>query len=42
MSGINGLKVTHDPSERLSYYPADAVSKHMLRSGTFFAVAVAA
>ena len=27
MSGINGLKVTHDPSERLSYYLADAVSK---------------
>ena len=27
MSGINGLKVTHDPSERLSYYLADAISK---------------
>lgn len=27
MSGINGLKVTHDPSERLSYWLADAVSK---------------
>jgi hydroxylamine dehydrogenase len=27
MSGLNGLKVTHDPSERLSYYLADAVSK---------------
>jgi hydroxylamine dehydrogenase len=27
MSGINGLKVTHDPSERLSYYLADPVSK---------------
>jgi hypothetical protein len=27
MSGINGNKVTHDPSERLSYYLADAVSK---------------
>src|SRR5215467_12953269 len=27
MSGINGLKVTHDPSERLSFYLADAISK---------------
>jgi len=27
MSGINGLKVTHDPSERLSYYLADAITK---------------
>lgn len=27
MSGLNGLKVTHDPSERLSYYLADAVTK---------------
>lgn len=27
MSGINGMKVTHDPSERLSYYLADAISK---------------
>ncbi len=27
MSGINGNKVTHDPSERLSYYLADAISK---------------
>jgi len=27
MSGINGQKVTHDPSERLSWYLADAVSK---------------
>ncbi len=27
MSGINGLKVTHDPSERLSYYLADPISK---------------
>ena len=27
MSGINGNKVTHDPSERLSYYLADPVSK---------------
>src|SRR5690349_4907388 len=26
MSGINGMKVTHDPSERLSYYLADAIS----------------
>ena len=26
MSGINGLKVTHDPSERLSWYLADAIS----------------
>jgi hypothetical protein len=27
MSGLNGLKVTHDPSERLSYFLADAISK---------------
>jgi hypothetical protein len=27
MSGINGLKVTHDPSDRLSYYLADAITK---------------
>ena len=27
MSGINGLGITHDPSERLSYYLADAVSE---------------
>jgi hydroxylamine dehydrogenase len=27
MSGINGLGVTHNPGERLSYYLADAVSK---------------
>ena len=27
MSGINGNKVTHDPSERLSYYLADAISR---------------
>ena len=27
MSGINGKKVTHDPSERLSYYLADAITK---------------
>src|SRR5215471_8690741 len=27
MSGINGQKVTHDPSERLSYYLADAITK---------------
>lgn len=26
MSGINGLKATHDPSERLSWYLANAVS----------------
>ncbi len=26
MSGINGLKVTHDPSDRLSWYLASAVS----------------
>ena len=26
MSGINGLKVTHDPSERLGWYLADAIS----------------
>jgi hydroxylamine dehydrogenase len=27
MSGINGLKVTHDPSERLSFYLANAVTE---------------
>ena len=27
MSGINGLGVTHDPSERLSYYLADAITQ---------------
>jgi hypothetical protein len=27
MSGINGLKLTHNPGERLSYYLADAISK---------------
>jgi hydroxylamine dehydrogenase len=27
MSGINGMKVTHNPGERLSYYLADAISK---------------
>lgn len=27
MSGLNGLKVTHDPTERLSYYLADAVTQ---------------
>jgi hydroxylamine dehydrogenase len=27
MSGLNGQKVTHDPSERLSYYLADAMTK---------------
>jgi hypothetical protein len=27
LSGINGLKVTHDTGERLSYYLADAISK---------------
>jgi hydroxylamine dehydrogenase len=27
MSGLNGLKVTHDPSERLSYFLADAITK---------------
>jgi hypothetical protein len=27
MSGINGLGVTHNPGERLSYYLADAISK---------------
>src|SRR5690349_3928999 len=26
MSGINGLGITHDPSERLSYFLADAIS----------------
>src|SRR5581483_1739006 len=27
MSGINGIGVTHDPSERLSYYLANAISE---------------
>jgi hydroxylamine dehydrogenase len=27
MSGINGLGITHDPSERLSYYLASAISE---------------
>ena len=27
MSGINGLGVTHDPSERLSYYLADMITE---------------
>jgi len=27
MSGINGVGLTHDPSERLSYYLADAISE---------------
>jgi nitrate/TMAO reductase-like tetraheme cytochrome c subunit len=27
MSGLNGLKVTHDPTERLSFYLADAVTQ---------------
>ena len=27
MSGLNGQKVTHDPSDRLSYYLADPVTK---------------
>ena len=27
MSGINGVGVTHDPTERLSYYLADAISE---------------
>jgi hypothetical protein len=27
MSGLNGQKITHDPSERLSWYLADAISK---------------
>lgn len=27
MSGLNGLKVTHDPTERLSYYLADAITE---------------
>jgi mono/diheme cytochrome c family protein len=26
MSGINGMGITHDPSERLSYYLANAIS----------------
>jgi hypothetical protein len=28
MSGINGLKVTHNPSDRLSWYLADQVCTH--------------
>jgi hypothetical protein len=28
MSGINGLKVTHNPSDRLGWYLADAVTTH--------------
>jgi hypothetical protein len=27
MSGLNGQKVTHDPSDRLSYYLADPITK---------------
>ncbi len=27
MSGLNGLKTTHDPSDRLSYYLADPITK---------------
>ena len=27
LSGINGLRATHNPGERLSYFLADAVSK---------------
>jgi hypothetical protein len=27
MSGINGIGITHDPSERLSYYLANAISE---------------
>jgi len=27
MSGLNGIGVTHDPSDRLSYYLADPVTK---------------
>lgn len=27
MSGLNGAKVTHDPSDRLSYYLADPITK---------------
>jgi hydroxylamine dehydrogenase len=27
MAGINGLKVTHNPGERLSYFLADAITK---------------
>lgn len=27
LSGINGMKVTHNPGERLSYYLADAITK---------------
>jgi nitrate/TMAO reductase-like tetraheme cytochrome c subunit len=27
MSGLNGQKVTHDPSERLSYFLADAITR---------------
>ena len=32
LSGINGLKVTHNPSERLSYLLADAITKSRLGS----------
>ena len=28
MSGINGLKVTHNPSDRLSWYLANQISTH--------------
>ena len=28
MSGINGLKVTHNPSDRLGWYLADAITTH--------------
>jgi hydroxylamine dehydrogenase len=28
MSGINGLKITHNPGDRLSYWLADAISRH--------------
>jgi hypothetical protein len=27
MSGLNGQKVTHDPSDRLSYFLADPITK---------------
>jgi hypothetical protein len=27
MSGLNGQRVTHDPSDRLSYYLADPITK---------------
>jgi hypothetical protein len=34
MSGINGVGVTHDPSERLSYYLANAITEKRCRPFT--------